>query len=69
MVMTLPAIMAVDHIGRRPLMLIGTFIMIISFLYVGFYREFITTTTTRDLSGYTAIACIYIFMTGKHYVD
>ena len=69
--MTIPSLLVIDHLGRRPLMLIGTGIMLISFLYIGIYN-----TIEHSVSGFSgpkfglsfftwlAILSIYIFVGG-----
>ncbi|KAI8895509.1 general substrate transporter [Globomyces pollinis-pini] len=62
LIMTIPALMIVDVLGRRPLMLFGTLLMASSFMYIGVYIY--TTPLVFNSWGYGAIGCIYIFMTG-----
>jgi Sugar (and other) transporter len=53
---TLPALIAVDRYGRRPLMLTGTFLMAISFYYIGYYTSL--DNTTIGVKGYlVSVVC------------
>ncbi|KAJ3254621.1 hypothetical protein HK103_007031 [Boothiomyces macroporosus] len=61
MVMTLPGLWVIDTKGRRPLMLTGTAIMALAFLYIGIYSAYFQS-TVLTIGGYFAILCIYIFM-------
>jgi predicted MFS family arabinose efflux permease len=49
-IMTLPALIAVDRYGRRPLMLTGTVLMALSFYYIGYYTSL--DNTTIGVKGY-----------------
>jgi hypothetical protein len=69
--MTVPALLSIDVVGRRPLMLIGTIIMMISFYYIGTYQELNKNSIAGqiDIMGYISIFCIYLFMTGNVYCN
>lgn len=62
MIMTFPALYVIDKLGRRPLMLIGTSVMMISFLYIGIYATLHQGPVNEW--GYIAITLIYFFMSG-----
>ncbi|KAJ2993659.1 hypothetical protein HDV02_002191 [Globomyces sp. JEL0801] len=62
--MTLPALYVVDTFGRRPLMLIGTAVMLSSFLYLASYLALNVGVTSVSFFGYIAIGCVYLFMSG-----
>jgi MFS family permease len=63
MIMTVPALYVIDRLGRRPLMLIGTGVMLLSFFYIGGYSA-ISSGQGINGWGYLAIALIYVFMSG-----
>lgn len=65
MIMTVPALYVVDGVGRRPLMIWGTIVMILSFVYTGTYLQLLPSTSTElGIWGYFAVAGIYTFMAG-----
>ncbi|KAI8906001.1 general substrate transporter [Gorgonomyces haynaldii] len=64
MVMTVPSLWVIDRAGRRPLMLIGTVVMLASFFYIGIYKQVTSNETAVDTAGYLAIIMVYIFMAG-----
>ena len=75
LLMTIPSLLVIDHLGRRPLMLLGTVIMLVSFLYIGIYNtiehpdNYLQLATGSHPFGisflaWMAILCIYVFVAG-----
>jgi hypothetical protein len=77
---TIPALIAVDRLGRRPLMIGGTITMTCAFYYIGkiifrlqissifilgiFYSLSSPESGSNSIANYIAIGMIYIFMAG-----
>ncbi|KAJ3104817.1 hypothetical protein HK100_003997, partial [Physocladia obscura] len=66
MFMTLPALYAIDKVGRRTLMLFGTVTMCLSFFYIAAYYQIDAPAVGQTIGGwgYLAIICVYTFMAG-----
>lgn len=62
-IITIPALMAVDRLGRRPLMIWGTIIMAGAFYYIGVFNV-VSPANGKSITagGYVAIGMIYVFM-------
>ncbi|KAJ3373043.1 hypothetical protein HDU91_001198 [Kappamyces sp. JEL0680] len=68
LLLTLPALLVIDRLGRRPLMLMGTAIMLCCFLYIGTYTV-LRRSDERDhglvsFYGWLAISLVYVFVAG-----